>query len=142
MTSVNYSELRNAFEFVSAGSIGEHCAYIQIDTGAIYWTSTKIDLEEIVPDDIENSDIYISVPHKNELKLSQSMALAFIDQALPDDYNTVASYFRRRGAYRRFKELLQSQGMLEKWYVFEEQASDAALLAWCEESNIQILHTP
>lgn len=142
MTSVNYSELRNAFEFVSTGSIGEHCAYIQIDTGAIYWTSTKIDLEEIVPDDIGNSDIYIPVPHKNELKLGQSMALAFIDQALPDDYNTVASYFRRRGAYRRFKELLQSQGMLEKWYAFEEQASDAALLAWCEESHIQILHTP
>lgn len=142
MTSVNYSELRNAFEFVSAGSTGEHSAYIQIDTGTIYWTSTTIDLEEIVPDDIENPDTYITVPHKNELKLGQSMALAFIDQALPDDYNTVASYFRRRGAYRRFKELLQSQGLLEKWYAFEEQASDAALLTWCEESNIQILHTP
>ena len=138
MTTVNYFELRNAFEFVSSGPTGEHSAYINLDTGKIYWTSTVMELEEAVPADIENSDIYVPVPHKNALKLGQSMALAFIDQELPHDYNTVASYFRKRGAYRRFKELLQAEGMLEKWHAFEAKASDAALLSWCEDNNIQI----
>jgi hypothetical protein len=142
MITVNYTELRNAFEFVSSGSPSEQNAYICLDTGAVYWASNTIELEEDVPDDLETSDRYIAVPHKNELKLGQSMALSFIDQELPDDYNTVASNFRKRGAYRRFKELLQAQGALEKWYAFEASASDAALIDWCQESNIQLLNAP
>ena len=142
MAPINYTELRNAFEFVSSGSPFEQMAYICTDTGAIYWVSSTIELEEEVPDDLETSDRYIAVPHKNNLKLGQSMALAFIDQTLPDDYNTIASYFRKRGAYRRFKELLQSQGLLEKWYAFEASASDAALLEWCQTNDIQLINAP
>jgi hypothetical protein len=82
---------------------------------------------------------YVEVPHKNELKLGQSLALTFIDQTLPDEYNFVASLFRKRGAYRRFKDMLQYQGLLEKWYEFEAQASDDALLAWCEENEIKLI---
>ena len=139
MITVNYTELRNAFEFVSSSSPSEQNAYICMNTGAIYWISTITELEDEVPDDLETSDRYIPVPHKNDLKLGQSMALTFIDQALPDDYNTVASFFRKRGAYRRFKELLQAQGMLEKWLEFESQASDAALIDWCQEYEIQLI---
>ncbi|MGZ8983470.1 MAG: UPF0158 family protein [Methylotenera sp.] len=142
MITVDYTELRNAFEFVSSGSPSEQNAYICLDTGAIYWVSSIMELEEEVPDDLETSDRYIAVPHKNDLKLGQSMALSFIDQELPDDYNTVASFFRKRGAYRRFKELLQAQGVLEKWYAFEANASDTALLDWCRESNIQLINAP
>ncbi len=142
MLTVNFAELRNAFEFVSSGSPDEQYAYICLDTGAIYWVSNTIELEEEVPDDLETSDRYIAVPHKNDLKLGQNMALSFIDQELPDDYNTVASYFRKRGAYRRFKDLLQARGVLEKWYAFEASASDAALLDWCQQSNIQLINAP
>lgn len=142
MITVNYTELRNAFEFVSSGSPSEQNAYICVDTGAIYWVSNVIELEEEVPDDLENAHRYISVPHKNDLKLGQNMALAFIDKELPNDYNTAASFFRKRGAYRRFKELLQAQGMLEKWYAFEANAADTALLGWCQEYNIQLIEAP
>ncbi|OIQ72444.1 hypothetical protein GALL_459300 [mine drainage metagenome] len=139
MVSINYAELRNAFEFVSLGSRGEQSAYICLDSGVIFWQSSTLELDENVPDDIETSDRYISVPHKNDLKLGQNMALSFIDQELPYDYNTVASFFRKKGAYRRFKELLQSQGVLEKWYAFEEQACDRALVDWCQENGLQLL---
>lgn len=137
MLSLDFSEIRNAFEFVSSGSRDENNAYVCKKTGVIYWTSTTLDLEEEVPKDLETSLDYVEVPHKNELKLGQSLALTFIDQTLPDEYNFVASLFRKRGAYRRFKDMLQYQGLLEKWYAFEEQASDDALLAWCEENEIK-----
>jgi len=139
MLSLDFSEIRNAFEFVSSGSRDENNAYICKKTGVIYWTSTTLDLEEEVPKDLETSLDYVEVPHKNELKLGQSLALTFIDQTLPDEYNFVASLFRKRGAYRRFKDMLQYQGLLEKWYAFEEQASDDALLAWCEENEIKLI---
>lgn len=139
MLSLDISEIRNAFEFVSSGSRDENNAYVCKKTGVIYWTSTTLDLEEEVPKDLETSLDYVEVPHKNELKLGQSLALTFIDQTLPDEYNFVASLFRKRGAYRRFKDMLQYQGLLEKWYAFEEQASDDALLAWCEENEIKLI---
>jgi len=139
MHSINFSELRNAFEFVSSGPSSQHSAYICVDTGIIYWTSNVMDLEEDIPDDLETSDRYIQVPHKNDLKLGQGLALAFIDQEIPHDYNFAASLFRKRGAYRRFKELLQSEGLLEKWFAFEANASDMALQDWCKENHIELV---
>lgn len=140
MLSISFTEIRNAFEFVSSGSPSQHHAYINQDTGAIYWTSSVLTLDEEVPADLETSSNYIEVPHKNSLKLGQSFALSFIDQELPHEYNFVASLFRKRGAYRRFKDMLQYQGLLEKWYAFEERASDEALLIWCEENHIQVVN--
>jgi hypothetical protein len=139
MHSINLDELRNAFEFVSSGPSSEHSAYICIDTGIIYWTSNVIDLEEEIPEDVETSDRYIPVPHKNDLKLGQSLALSFIDREIPHEYNFAASLFRKRGAYRRFKELLQAEGLLEKWFAFEANASDLALQDWCKENNIELV---
>lgn len=138
MHSVSYQELRNAFEFVSSGSPATHSAYICQDTANIYWLSSSLELEEAVPADVTTSERYIAVPHKNALQLGQKMALQFIDQVLPDDYNLVSSFFRKRGAYRRFRELLQAQGLLEQWFVFEASACDSALLDWCVQHNIQI----
>ena len=139
MHSINLDELRNAFEFVSSGPSSQNFAYMCMDTGKIYWKSNVMDLEEEIPGDLETSDRYIAVPHKNDLQLGQSLALLFIDQEIPHKYNFVASLFRKRGAYRRFKELLQSVGLLEKWITFEANSSDIALQNWCKENNIEVV---
>jgi hypothetical protein len=139
MHSINLDELRNAFEFVSSGPSSQNFAYMCMDTGIIYWKSNVMDLEEEIPADLDTSDRYIAVPHKNDLQLGQSLALSFIDQEIPHEYNFVASLFRKRGAYRRFKELLQSVGLLEKWFAFEANASDIALQNWCKENNIELV---
>jgi len=136
--SVNAEELRTTFEFVNFGAPLEHSAYICVDTGKIYWHSLLAGLEEEdLPEDLETSDRYIALPHKNDLGLGRRLALAFVDQELSDEYDTVAGFFRRRGAYGRFKALLHARGMLERWYEFENRAMEEALLAWCEENGIQ-----
>src|SRR5690242_7996318 len=104
---VNATELRDAFEFVSAGLLYEHSAYISLDTGTIY-----LEPEDHLPEDIEDSDSYIAVPHKNELGLGRDLALSFTNRELPSDYGLAAGFFRRKGAYCRFKHLLKSRGML------------------------------
>src|SRR5215468_5990348 len=99
--SVNAEELRTTFEFVSFGAPLEHSAYICVDTGKIYCHSLSAGLgeEEDLPEDLETSDRYIAVPHKNDLGLGRRLALVFVAQELSDEYNTVAGFFRRRGAY-------------------------------------------
>ena len=46
--------------------------------------------------------------------------------------------FRRRGAYARFKQLLDFHGALEKWYEFEQESTEAALRNWCSENGVQL----
>ncbi len=108
MTTISFTALRNAFDFVSSGSPYEQIAYICLESGAIYWVSDSIKLDEEVP----------------------------------DDYNTVDSFFRKRGAYRRFKELLQAQALSEKWLRFEAEACEQALVDWCQEQYIKLIDAP
>ena len=98
--TVNAEELRDAFEVVSSGTQYECCAYISLDTGRIYWQSDALDVDntEDLPDDLDTSDRYIAVPHKNDLNLGRRLVLAFANQELPDDADTIENYFRRRGA--------------------------------------------
>ncbi len=70
--SVDAEELRAAFAFVSFGVPLERQAYICLDTGRIYWASESAGLnEDDLPDDLETSDRYIAVPHKNDLGLGR-----------------------------------------------------------------------
>jgi hypothetical protein len=54
------------------------------------------------------------------------------------DAGRVRDIFGRRGAYRRFKDFLETRSMLEKWYAFEEKATAEALRKWCEENGIEL----
>ena len=117
----------------------EHHAYISIDTGTIYWISEANPLEEEIPDDLETSDRYIAIPHKNDLDLGSDLALRFAADELPGLYNRIEGFFRHRGAYARFKELLASEGCLEKWYAFETESTEQALKKWCVENGINVV---
>lgn len=136
--TVDAQELRNAFDFVSAGDSFENSAWICLDTGKVYWRSPGAGLDdEDLPEDIDDSDRYLAVPTQHDLDLGRRLALAFAAEELPDDYDTVAGFFRRRGAYSRFKGLLQARALLANWYEFENRATDEALLVWCAEHGIQ-----
>jgi Uncharacterised protein family (UPF0158) len=139
VVAVKYEDLSAAFDFVSSAAPMEHQAYISIDTGTIYWISELNPLEEEVPEDLETSDRYIAIPHKNDLDLGRDLALRFAAAELPDQYNMVAQFFRHRGAYARFKELLASEGRLEKWYAFEGESTERALRDWCTANDISVI---
>ncbi len=138
MLTVTYEEISSAFEFVASGAPMEHSAYVSLDTGHIYWASELASLDEELPDDLDTSDRYLAVPHKTELDLGKNLALRFAARELPDFYEQVASIFRSKGAYGRFKQLLEDNGVLQNWYKFEAEASNKALREWCAENDIQI----
>jgi len=138
VAGVKYDHLSLGFDFVSSAPPTENNAYISLDSGEIYWTSELNPIEEEVPDDLETSDRYIPIPHKNDLDLGRNLALRFVAQALPGHYERVQAFFRHKGAYARFKQLLASDGTLDKWYTFEARAVETALREWCLENSIQL----
>lgn len=140
MVKVKYDDLSAAFDFVSFAAPFEHQAFVSLDTGAIHWMSETSPLdEEDLPDDLETSDRYLAIPHKNDLDLGNNLALRFVEEQLPNRYADVEGFFRRRGAYARFKELLAAEGCLEKWYAFEAESTKRALRQWCEANEIHFV---
>ncbi len=138
MVTVNHEDLSLAFDFVSSGAPMEHQAFISLDTGKIYWVSDLALTEDELPDDFEESDRYLEIPHKNDLDLGKDLALRFAEQELPDAYDRVVAFFGHRAAYRRFKDYLAETGYLEKWYAFEAEQTEKALEAWCEANGIEV----
>jgi|SRR5687768_2181503 len=137
MVKVKLDELLDAFEFVSFGGMFEHAAYISLDTGAIHWLPDESD--DKTPPDLETSDRYLAIPHKNDLELGTHLALRFAERHVPDHYETVRGVFHRRGAYARFKDLLDRLGRLEDWYRFENDATEQALRDWCAENDVEVI---
>jgi hypothetical protein len=142
MVAVKHDDLSLAFDFVSYAAPTEHNAYVSLDTGKIYWTSDSSDaFDEEIPDDLETSDRYLAIPHKNDLDLGRRLALRFVAQALPECYDPVEGFFRRQGAYARFKDLLEREGVLERWYSFEADAVESTLRQWCAENGLELVQT-
>jgi hypothetical protein len=99
-------------------------------------------LGDDLPEDIEDSDKYISIPHKNDLDLGKALVIEFTSQYLPEEIGRVYSIFNRKGAYSRFKELLEKKGFLDKWYKFEDGRQKAALKEWCRKNKIRYTDNP
>jgi hypothetical protein len=139
MVRVKYDDLSMAFDFVRSAGPMEHAAYVSLDTGAIYWVSEENPIEDDeLPDDLDTSDRYLEIPHKNDLDLGRELAFRFVEARLPDRFTDVENFFQHRGAYARFKDLLEAEGRLEEWYAFEAEATERALREWCEANGIQL----
>jgi hypothetical protein len=139
---VSFRELLEAFEFASmGGSLGEHHAYLCKQSGKIYWHSEFSDLDEMedeLPDDIEDDEKYLAIPDKRELDLGKPLVLNFARQVLPADFDEVRRIFSKRGAYANFKQLLVRRRALDQWYEFEQRATERALREWCEVNEIKL----
>jgi hypothetical protein len=135
---VSLNDLRDAFEFVCAGGGGEHQAFLCKQSGKLYCHSELYDDLDILPDDIDDSEKFLPIPDKRELDLGKPLALDFARQFLPGDFDDVRQIFSRRGAYAKFKNLLDRRGMLDQWYAFEAEAEDSALKMWCEFNSIEV----
>lgn len=133
---VRLDDLLAAYEFINAGEVAAlQCeAYISLKTGRIHWSGD--DVEEELPTDIGDDGRYIAVPGKRDFDLGNRLALRFVAKSLPDSYDLVRDYFHSRGAYSRFKGLLERKGKLEEWYRYEQEAVEEALRDWCEENGL------
>jgi hypothetical protein len=138
---ISFKALMETYELASMGSsaYGEHHAYLCRETGKIYWHSEFSELKELndeLPEDIEDKEKYIQLPSKRELDLGVPLVMDFVRQFLPRDFDDVSDMFRRRGAYRRFRQLLIRRRALEQWYDFEQKATERTLREWCELNSI------
>ncbi|RLB88927.1 MAG: hypothetical protein DRH50_14480 [Deltaproteobacteria bacterium] len=107
------------------------------DTGRILYRSEDAGIDEVADQDL-NWENCIEIPHKYDLNLGRELVFEFVEMYLPDEYYRVRQIFRKRGAYSRYKRFLESRGMLDTWYEFENEREEQALRQWCKENGIEL----
>ncbi len=138
MPSIDFQDLLGALEWVSSGGVaGLDCAaYVNKATGSILWSGEGIDEE--LPDDIDDEEQYLAVPSRHDLELGHSLALRFVAENIPDLYERVHPYFRKKGAYSRFKAELDRAGRLEAWYEYEQRVTRETLREWSKAHGFSL----
>ncbi|MGD8295006.1 MAG: UPF0158 family protein [Desulfobacterales bacterium] len=132
-----FDDMENAFLFDSMDQKFMHNAYLCKDSGQFFYTSELGDSDEL-PEDIDDTEKYISIPHKHDLELGRALVFDFTSEYIPEELDRIYAYFRSRGAYSRFKDFLNVKGLFDKWYTFEGERIRAALEVWCQENGIEI----
>ncbi|MGQ0686071.1 hypothetical protein [Bradyrhizobium sp.] len=138
---VSFKEILDAFGFLDATGGYNYRAVLCRETGKIYTHSDHPDFEDLndeLPDDVDDEEKYVDIPDKRELDLGKPLAIAFVDEFLPRDSGEVRRIFSRRGAYRNFKALLIRRNARDRWYEYESQAAEKALRDWCEVNSIEL----
>ena len=135
---IKFSDIEDAFFFVSMGEMYMNSAILCIETGQIFYISDFGDSDELPEDIDDDPDKYIDIPHKNELDLGKSLVLEFSAMHLSDNFEQINSFFHKKGAYSKFKKLLEGKGLIDKWYTFEEAEQKNALMEWIKENDIII----
>jgi hypothetical protein len=137
----SFSDIELAFEFVSSNSVGLNEAFLCRRTGKIYWRSDSMDVEDLndeLPDDVEDGERYIAIPGKRDHDLGKPLVLNFASEFLPNDFDDVRYMFSKSGAYKKFRALVTRRNLLDQWYEFESKATERALREWCELNSIEL----
>ncbi len=132
---INYSDLEMAFEFASSGYEFDHSAWLNKVTGQIYYISDAS--EDVLPEDIDDSENYLEIPDKREFGLGKPLAIEFSRTHLSSDIDKIYSIFQSKGAYSRFKDLLEERESLDKWYKFEQEALKASIIQWSNDNGVK-----
>ena len=137
-TPVKLDALEDALMFIGGGRGFGNTAWVCRETGAVLWHSDETDDFGPLPEDIDDADRYVAVPDQHELELGKPLALEFARTQLPACYEQVCGMFSRRGAYARFKDLLERHQSLDAWHGWETEQTLQALRAWCADNGINL----
>ena len=132
-----FSEIEEAVYFVSMEPYGTNEAWVSLDNGQTFLLSGHGDSDEL-PDDFEESDRYLAIPHKNDLDLGQQLVRDFICSESPSLVRQVEEIFQHSGAYSRYKTVLVSNGLLDAWHAFEREQTMKMIQEWCEENELPL----
>ncbi len=133
---VSWSDLEDAFMVL--GGDDSASGFLNTKTGEIFLRSPLTGLDEL-PEDIDESEDYVRLPGKAEIHLGVRLVMEFAREEVPDHYDEISKIFSRKGAYGRFKDLLEGIGRLEAWYAYEKAATEEAIREWCAENGIEVV---
>ena len=132
---IKYEEIEIAVDFVSC-SPNDNQVFLSRATGELCYVSEDGEGDDL-PEDFEDGD-YLEIPDQHQLGLKQNLVREFASGCSDKIEGEIRRCFKKRGAYRRFKDLLDRNDLLDKWHSFEAEAEKEAICAWCSANQIEL----
>jgi hypothetical protein len=79
---------------------------------------------------------YLQLPDRFEIHEYQIMERFCLSVEDADIRGDLCDAIRGRGAFRRFKDMVQAYGMAEAWYRYRDAALREIAVAWCDAHGI------
>ena len=139
--TVALDALTVALDWVSDLSTADNMAFVSRESGRIHMTSGEdfgVEPAQDLPLDLEDVSKYAIVPSRQDLRLGKRLAVRFVQLSLPAWLEETYTIFSARGAYARFKDMLESEQALEAWYAFEAEAVERGLREWAESELLVV----
>jgi hypothetical protein len=139
--TVALDELILALDWVSDLSTSGNMAFVCRETGRMFMTSEEDfggEIEPDLPSDIDDVEKYAIVPSRQDLRLGKRLAVRFVQTSLPSRLEETYTIFAARGAYARFKDMLECEQALDAWYAFEAEAVERGLREWAESESLAV----
>ena len=130
-----FDTIEMAFEYANFDDRSND-AYLDRHTGSSLYFSMLGDSDE-EPDDFDDTSRYIAIPDTRDFGLGSQLAVQFASDRAPTLVDDVQSVFGGRGGFRRFKDLLDRNGLLESWYEYQAEHERAAIITWCADNDIR-----
>lgn len=135
-TPVSLDELEVAIASVSEEHDIE--AFVSRSTGRVYVGGLDGQLDEDFPEDTDDPDL-VALPSRRDLDLGSTLARRFGHEIAPQLRGEIEACFSRKGAYQRFRSLLERTKLVDRWYEYETAQTRIALTAWAEEEGFEVV---
>jgi predicted enzyme related to lactoylglutathione lyase len=142
--AVLLADLNFALMWVSDdGGFGNR-AFIGRRDGRLFLDGDAVDrdAEGPLPDDVADEALYAEVPNARTLDLGNALAFAFTDEVAPRLRDAVRAAFRRRGAWRAFRDLLTRERLDDAWHAFKDRETRRALVRWARDEGFEVPGEP
>ncbi|MBU5316165.1 UPF0158 family protein [Clostridium bornimense] len=87
--------------------------------------------------DIEcNPENYISLPEKydiNDYSIMENFIYSIEDKSTKEK---LLSLISGKGAFRRFRDFVENNDLIDNWYKFKEESYKQIAIEWCKSNNI------
>lgn len=130
-----FDTIELAFEYANFGDRSND-AYLDRHTGNALYFSTYGDSDE-EPDDFDDTTRYVAIPDTRDFGLGSQLAIEFASELAPSLLEDVREAFGGRGGFRRFKDLLDRNNLLESWHEYEAEHERTAIVQWCVDNDIR-----
>lgn len=141
---VPYDQLELALMWASDGGGFGNAAWIRRSDGRIIYEGGDADPDddEPAPADLGDESRYVALPDARELDLGNALAFAFADEVAPSLRDAVRDAFRRKGAWRAFRDLVDRAGLDEAWHRYKDRETRRALVRWARAEGFEVPGEP
>ncbi len=120
----------------TVGMIGEDIVSLSRQNESDQWADWERELIEVLRRIEEGSQRYVQLPTQRDVHEWDIMRrfCETVEDARSRDYLERA--LDGRGAYRRFKDALDRDGLLQRWFDFKRNALRELAVEWCEDNDV------